>query len=61
MPVSQVGIGAQRTAVLYVAAQILRGEQVCLCIQCSLVSYRLGAVLCVSLRSYRVHPAPLPY
>jgi hypothetical protein len=33
----------------------------CICIQRSLVPYRLGAVLCVWLGSYRVRPAPLPY
>jgi hypothetical protein len=43
------------------AAQILRGERVCFRIQCSLVPYRLGAVLHVWLGSYRVRPAPLPY
>jgi hypothetical protein len=43
------------------AAQIFRGERVCVCIQCSLVPYRLGAVLCVWLESYRVRPAPLPH
>jgi hypothetical protein len=43
------------------AAQILRGKQVCVCIQCSLVPYRLGVVLCVWLESYRVCPAPLSY
>jgi hypothetical protein len=43
------------------AAQILRGKRVCVCIQHSLVPYRLGAVLCVWLGSYRVRPAPLPY
>jgi hypothetical protein len=43
------------------AARILRGKQVCFHIQCSLVLYRLGAVLCVWLGSYRVRPALLPY
>jgi hypothetical protein len=43
------------------AAQILRGKQVCFHVQCSLVLYRLGAVLHVWLGSYRVHPALLPY
>jgi hypothetical protein len=61
MPISWAGIRAQRTAALFVAAQILRGKQVCICIWCSLVPYRLGAVLCVWLESYRVCPAPLPY
>jgi hypothetical protein len=61
VPVSWVGIGAQRTAALFVAAQILRGKKVCICVWCSLVPYRLGAVLCVWLASYRVHHAPLPY
>jgi hypothetical protein len=61
MPISCAGIRSQRAAALLVAAQILRGEQVCFHIQCSLVPYRLGAVLRVWLGSYRVCPAPLPY
>jgi hypothetical protein len=61
MPVSCAGIGSQRAAALLMAAQILRGKQICFRIRCSLVPYRLGAVLCVWLGSYRVCPAPLPY
>jgi hypothetical protein len=61
VPISQMGIRTQRTAPLQVADQFSRGEQVHICIECSLVLYRLGAVLHVWLRSYRVCPAPLPY
>jgi hypothetical protein len=61
MPVSWAGVGAQRTAVLFMAARILRGKWDCVCIWRSLVPYRLGAVLHVWLGSYRVCPAPLPY
>jgi hypothetical protein len=32
MPISQAGIGSQRIAVVYVAAQILRGKQVRVCV-----------------------------
>jgi hypothetical protein len=54
-------IGTQRAAAFFVAAQLLRGKQVHVCVRHSLVPYRLGAVLRVWLGSYRVCPAPLPY
>jgi hypothetical protein len=40
--------------------KFLEAKSVCICIQCSQVPYRLGAVLCVWLGSYRVCPTPLP-
>jgi hypothetical protein len=60
-PSYEWGVRSQRAAVLCVTAQILRGKWVCFCVWRSLVQYRLGAVLCVWLGGYRVHPASLPY
>jgi hypothetical protein len=61
VPVSQMGVGPQRAVVLCVATQIFKGKQICVCIQCSLVQYRLGVVLCVGMSGYRVCPATLSF